>query len=203
MIEKKSVRKRVVLKSEEKRLVYGEVYSPYHIDTDGEAMTPDEIERMAHSFMMNGDCRKIDVSHNYQESGCIIVESFIARKNDSDGFLEGSWVLGVKVLPDDLWLQVKKGELNGFSFAGGVNKQKVKVKVQEVRKLEGTTEKSTGGLLPEHSHKIDLRFDETGNIIASKTSEDFGHSHDVLKATATESAFDHSHRMILIENGEG
>lgn len=192
-----------MLKSEEQRLVYGEVYSPYHVDTDGEAMTPGEIEQMAHAFMSKGSTSKIDVSHSYEESGCLIVESFIARKSDPDGFVEGAWVLGVKVLPDELWADIKKGELNGFSFAGGVKKNVVTVKVLEVKSLSGETEKSdAGGVLPEHDHAINLKFNEDGSLIPGKTSGSLNHSHPVDKATATESAFEHAHRMILIENEE-
>ena len=39
---------RIVIKDESKRLVYGEVYAPLQIDTDGEAMTSEEVEKMAH-----------------------------------------------------------------------------------------------------------------------------------------------------------
>jgi len=56
------------------------VYSSLHIDTDGEAMTADEIEKMAYKFISDGNIRKIDVGHNNEESGSFIVESFIARK---------------------------------------------------------------------------------------------------------------------------
>jgi hypothetical protein len=194
-------RQKIVVKSEERRLVYGEVYAPMQIDTDGEAMTAAEIEKMAHSFLVKGNVNKIDVQHNYTESGCCIVESFIARKNDPDGFLEGSWVLGVKVGPDEIWNAVKKGELNGFSFAGGVNAKRVYATVTVARRIVGKVEKSDpGGLLPPHGHEVDVEFDADGNVISGSTSMDFGHEHPVLRTTATEKAMEHSHRMILIEN---
>lgn len=192
---------KIVVKSESKRIVYGEVYAPMQIDTDGEAMTAAEIEKMAHSFLMRGGTSKIDVQHDYAESGCHIVESFIARKNDPDGFLEGAWVLGVKVVPDELWEEVQKGELNGFSFAGGVNSKRVYATVTVARRIVGKVEKSEeGGLLPPHQHEVDVEFDEDGHVIGGKTSMDFGHEHTVLRTTATEKAMDHAHRMILIEN---
>ena len=82
-----------------------------HVDTDGEAMTANEIQKMAHGFLAAGRTDKIDVGHNLKESGCVVVESFLARKGDADGFINGAWVLGVKVLPDELWEAVKTGEL--------------------------------------------------------------------------------------------
>lgn len=195
---------KVVIKSEERRLVYGEVYAPLHIDTDQEAMTAQEIEKMAHRFLQKGRTSKIDVQHNYEETGCYVVESFIARKSDPDGFVEGSWVLGVKVPSDELWEAVKKGELNGFSFAGISKKDQVEVEVQVTRKLVGHTEKSAEGeLLPEHSHSIKLKFDQDGHVIPGSTDDVLGHVHEVFRTTATEKSMEHSHRMILIDNEEG
>ena len=197
-----SARSKVVIKDEAQRLVYGEVYAPLQIDTDEEAMTAEEIQKMAYSFMMRGLTDKIDVGHNYRESGCLVVESFIARKDDVDGFVEGSWVLGVKILPDELWEAVKKGELNGFSFAGRAQHQTVEAVVKVTRKLVGTTEKSDDGLLPPHQHPLDIEFDEDGKVTKGETDFVLGHRHPVVRTTATEIEMEHAHRMNLIDNEE-
>jgi hypothetical protein len=191
---------RIVIKDQAKRLVYGEVYAPLQIDTDGEAMTAAEIEKMAHNFMVNRGNDAIDVQHNYMPSGCHIVESFIARKDDPDGFVDGSWVLGVRVTPDELWEAVQKGELNGFSFAGSCNSTKVRARVNVTRKMIGNTEKSEQGLLPPHAHPVDIEFDEDGRVSKGTTDHVMGHSHSVSKTTATEREMEHSHRLILIDN---
>jgi hypothetical protein len=195
---------KVVIKSEEERFVLGEVYSPLHVDTDVEAMTPDEIRKMAHKFLASGRTNRIDVQHDLKESGCFVAESFVARKNDPDGFLAGSWVLGVYVLPDKLWAQVKKGELNGFSFfATKAKRVAATVEVEVARRMIGKTEMSVdNGFLPPHDHEVDLRFDENGRIVPGMTRENFGHKHDVSRATATDPALEHSHRLVLIENEE-
>lgn len=192
---------RIVIKSEEERLVYGEVYAPMRVDTDEEAMTSDEIRKMAHRFLSEGRTDKIDVQHNFEESGSLVVESFIARKNDPDDFVEDSWVLGV-LIPEDIWPAVKSGEINGFSFAGMPDggKKVLRTVVRKATRMEGSTEKSDGGPIPIHEHAIDLKFGSDGRIVQTDTSESFGHRHAVRKATATEKAFDHSHRMILIDN---
>lgn len=191
----------IVIKSEEKRLVYGEVYAPLRVDTDTEAMTADQIEKMAHGFLVNGLTDCIDVRHSFEKSGSHVVESFIARKGDPDGFVEGAWVLGVLV-PEELWPAVKSGELNGFSFAGDpCRRVPARATVKIVRKLEGTTEKSAEtGLLPPHEHSVFLNFDVNGRVIPTESGEVLGHKHAVHKATATQRSFDHSHRMILIDN---
>jgi hypothetical protein len=193
---------RIVVKSHERRLVYGEVYAPLRVDTDAEAMTADEIEKMAHNFLASGRTDKIDVQHGFKESGCMVVESFIARKDDPDGFVEGAWVLGVKVLPDALWEAVKSGELNGFSFAGNLgNRIETRSVVMMTRRLEGETEKSAdSGPLPPHEHHLSLALDHNGRIIPTESGETLGHRHNIRKATATEPEFDHAHRMILIQN---
>jgi hypothetical protein len=194
---------RIVIKSEDERLVYGEVYAPMRVDTDTEAMTAAEIKKMAHSFLANGLTDKVDVSHNFEESGAAVVESFIARKDDPDGFIESSWVVGAHI-PEHLWEAVKSGEINGFSFAGlPCNKTTARAQVRMVKKLVGETEPSTEGPLPPHDHSIALVFNDGGRIIPTLTGESLGHSHEVTKATATSASFDHSHRMILIENDEG
>ncbi len=193
-------RNRIVVKSEDRRLVYGEVYAPWQIDTDGETMTPEAIEGMAHRFLAAGRTNKIDIQHDGKESGALVVESFIARKDDPDDFVLGSWVLGV-VIPKEHWGAVKSGEINGFSFAGPVAKESTRAKVRMTKRLVGTTEKSEdGGLLPPHTHKLDLTFDDTGRITKGTTDIVLGHAHEVQRTTATERALEHSHRMILIDN---
>lgn len=190
------------IKSHEKRLVFGEVYSPLQVDTQDEAMTKSAIEDMAHTFLLEGRTDKVDVSHSFKKSGCLVVESFIARKNDPDGFIDGAWVLGIKVIPDDLWEQVKKGELNCFSFGGKGRTVPKKVKVSQIIKIEGETELShEDGLLPPHSHDVELHFKD-GTMIPGMTGITLDHQHGISKESATEEELDHSHRMITIENKE-
>ena len=192
--------KKIVVKSEDERLVYGEVYAPLQIDTDGESMTAIEIKKMAHKFLMNGLHDKIDVMHDYKESGCLVVESFIARKNDPDGFIENAWILGVKIIPDELWDQVKKGELNGFSFSGKAAHNPSLVTITVTKKMIGTSEKSEPGLLPEHNHNISIMFDDDGRIVDGIAEEKMGHTHVIQRTTATEINMEHAHRLILIDN---
>lgn len=180
--------------------MYGEVYAPMQIDTDGEAMLAEDIEHMAHDFLASGRVNKIDVQHNLQESGCLVVESFIARKGDPDGFIEGAWVLGTKVLPDELWEQVKKGELNGYSFYGPVTQVPVNAIVVATRRMMGKTEDSSDGLLPPHTHDLDIKFSKDDKVVPGITGETLGHCHMVARTTATELEMEHAHRMILIEN---
>ena len=195
-IEKDKLRQ-LIIKSDEERLVYGEVYIPLDVDSQEEAMTAEEIRKMAHAFLEKGLIEKIDVNHNKEDSGCVVVESFIARKDDPDGFIEGAWVLVTRVIPDELWEKVKSGELNGYSFHGSGQSVTLDAEVDMPVYGNGDTEESLDGPLPPHSHGLSVKFDNDGKIIACETDESLSHVHDVKKATSTDPSFGHSHRLIF------
>ncbi len=69
---------------EERQLVYAEVYAPMIPDSQGDFMTAEGIEKIAHDFMKNGNVNKIDTNHDLEENGSFVIESFIARGNDPD-----------------------------------------------------------------------------------------------------------------------
>ncbi len=100
-----------------KQIVYGEVYRPDEKDTDGNWMTANTIEKMAHEFMEDLRLTQIDKNHEGDTEDCVVVESFIARSGDPD-FAEDSWVVGVKVHDDAVWKSIEKGEITGFSIEG-------------------------------------------------------------------------------------
>jgi hypothetical protein len=180
------------------RIVFGEVYIPNRLDTYDTAMTPEEVRRVAYDFMKRGLLTKIDQMHNYEESGCYVVESFVARPGDPD-FIEGSWVLGTQIVGDVLWQRVLDGEVNGYSIAGLSSRQPAMVTLTKVSELETETDPNLSGPLPQHSHTIHMIFDSDGNIIPTWTTNNFGHNHEVLMTTATEHNIDHSHRFTVME----
>lgn len=191
-----------VIKSTEKQIVFAEVYCPFEIDTDGEAATPEDVERAAHNFLSSGKVDKIDLLHNSQETGSKVVESYIAKANDPDGFAEGAWVMGVQVFDSALWADIKTGEINGFSLMGTSIKVPATVIVTEIESMSGHTEKNTDTLIPEHSHEVDLSFDSSGNIIPVYSKEAMGHVHLIKAMTATEVEAGHAHRLIVEDTNE-
>jgi hypothetical protein len=184
----------IVVKSQEEQIVMGPVYVPDSIDSHGESMTAESLKEMAYEFLMTGKVQKIDIQHNFEESGCKVVESFIVRKGDPD-FKEGTWVLGVKITDTDTWEKVKKGELNGFSFAGPVLKETRKVLVEVTESVKGMTEMSTIDSVPSHFHDFFLKFNDDGMIKDGKTSENMGHWHVIRASDSTEKELDHAHRI--------
>lgn len=192
-----SDRKHLIIKSEHERLVFGEVYVPGLVDTDGETMTSDEIKKAAYNFMREQRITKIDLQHNTQETGSYVVESFIARSGDPDGFVEGSWVIGTKIESDLLWDMVLKGDLNGFSLYGAANVAQKRTVIDKLVAIKGDTDSNMDDVIPSHTHYLELSFNDDGAAIKTSTSEVLGHKHDVITTTATEEAFGHSHRFSI------
>ncbi len=178
----------------DKQLAYGAVYMPMIPDSQGDFMTVEEIEKMAHRFMKDGLLRGIDTQHDLSDNGSIVVESFIVRKGDPD-FIEGSWVAAVWV-PDDIWPLVKSGELGGFSMYGKGERipTMITIEVPDDGILKGMTEE-----MDDHDHRYVLRFDDEGNFLGGETSMVDGHSHTITKGTVTEEEDGHRHRFSFVE----
>jgi hypothetical protein len=179
----------------EKQLVYGEVYVPNVIDSQGEFMTAPNIELMAHRFMSEGRVSKVDTNHDLNDNGSIVVESFIARDGDPD-FIFGSWVVGVHIPDADLWDQVKKGEINGYSMYGMAQREArlIEIELPDDGILIGHTYEND-----DHIHEFFVKFDEEGNILGGETNEVAGHKHSIKLGTATEESQDHRHRFSIME----
>lgn len=185
----------VAIKSidEEQHVVHGLVYEPFVLDTDGELMLPEDIELMAHRFMADVPMDKaIDLQHNRVPTGCYPVESYIAKSGDPS-FIEGSWVLGVKITDADLWKDIKSGKINGYSFDARVTKRPVVVEIEFNPTLFGETESAMG-----HTHMFFVRLNEQGLVVYGKTSRaEDGHFHLIKYGTATEQESGHAHRIMI------
>lgn len=114
----------VVKADDEKRLVYGVVYVPNEPDSQGDITTEEEIEKAAHSFLINvaHGAGFVDVEHSDQPARAYVVESFIApvdfRYPGSPRTVKkGSWVAVTYVEDEALW-ELVKNELGGYSMAG-------------------------------------------------------------------------------------
>ena len=99
-----------------KRLVYGIFLVPEKADHDGDVISEEDIEKVAHGFM--SDYRTIDEMHK-DVIDADIVESAIAWVDDMDyhgkKLVKGTWFGAVKVHNDDVWEKIQNGEYAGFS----------------------------------------------------------------------------------------
>lgn len=172
----------------------------------GDISTKETIREAAFQFAAQG--YGLDVNHdqvNVNGEKLVVVESFIARPGDPD-FIEGSWVVGMKILDDALWQQVLSGELNGFSYEAEVYMTPVIIQNLRNRQVSGTTEPDP---IDGHAHTYLVLLDSLNRPISGGTGVTDGHSHRIVSHTVTELAVDqngneHSHRFqVLVDEDQG
>jgi len=110
----------IIKVDEEKHIVYGIVYAPEDVDTQGDMMTADEIEKMAYRFMKARRTTNVDEQHDYDPDEGYVAESWLIRAGDPlfPNEKEGAWAVGIKVENEETWEKVKKGEITGLSMGG-------------------------------------------------------------------------------------
>lgn len=114
----------------EQRYVLGVVAEPESEDTQGDKETEVTIEKAAHGFMeayadgYGTDAERGHVGKQHKsivDGKVVVLESYIAPTDMTFGeqtVKKGAWLMAVRVRDDQLWEEVKKGDLTGFSFGG-------------------------------------------------------------------------------------
>ncbi len=104
----------------DERFVLGIVLEPEVVDAQGDIYSAEEVRQAAHKFME--DFGGLGLMHRYRVNDQVkIAESYLAPGDFSIGeqpVRKGTWLLGVHVLSDELWGEVKDGSLSGFSIGG-------------------------------------------------------------------------------------
>ena len=181
------------------QIVKGVVYSALDVDTDGETMTVDDVQKACWNFLAQRREKNIDLQHDWQKSGCYVVESYMTEKNDPN-FPDNSWVLSVKC-SDDVFQKVINGELNGFSFGGYSEKFAQKVLVEVAKQIIGTTNPNLNkDIIPPHQHQFIIWYDNDGKIVKGTTDTVEGHSHTISYGTATDFSISHNHGVSIVED---
>jgi len=178
--------------NEELQIVYAEVYIPLIPDSDNDYMTAETIRKMAHKFLSSNKTNNVDVNHDRDIISASVVESFIARKGDSD-FIEESWVVGIHIVDPDVWTLVKSGELNGFSLDGSGKGRDTELEVDIPDFVKGETTINEG-----HKHEFQVFFND-GIFAGGKTINDEGHSHRITMGTLTDATDNHAHCFNIVE----
>lgn len=100
------------------RIVMGIVYEPDTEDSQGDWATEEEIRKAAYTFMESEQAFKI----NHDADAAIhILESYIAPVDFTVGeeqVKKGSWLLGSRVVDEDVWEKIETGVYSGYSMAG-------------------------------------------------------------------------------------
>ena len=106
-----------------RQLVYCVVLEPHTFDSQGDTMTPEEIEKAAHRYLTKS--RVIGSEHG-GAINAVPVESFIAPQDlvyedgtfGSQRVAKGSWVIGIHIPDLKEWQKVLDGEYTGVSVGG-------------------------------------------------------------------------------------
>lgn len=190
---------RVVLREDKswEQVAYAEVLVPDVVNNFGDVYTREAIVQFVQEFARQG--YGLDIDHDQVDvsgSAYYVVESFVARPGDPD-FIEGSWVVGVKVVDPELWAKVLSGEINGFSYEATVEMTPVIFTATEGLQASGTTSCDP---VDGHCHDYLVILDALSNPVAGATSETNGHSHRIVSHTTTEVAEGHNHRYQVVTN---
>lgn len=118
---KESERKKATfIKNEEQRLVGGIVYEVGKVDSQGDFVdSPYEIWKAMEGWMLRG--HPISFMHDGRRVNVAVIENFQAEEDTKKGgeiVPAGAWYLACKVLDNQLWEAIKRGEITGFSMAG-------------------------------------------------------------------------------------
>lgn len=106
-------------KAEKEGKVYGVVLEPDLEDSEGDTVSPADIEKACHEYMI--ESRKADVQHNGVEAGAHLIENYIAPVDmelAGEQITKGSWVQAWQVTDPVLKAEVDEGKLTGFSIGG-------------------------------------------------------------------------------------
>lgn len=178
------------------QVVLAELLVPNVPNSWGDIYTPEAIKEFCYKFSEHGF--GLDVDHDQIDvtgKGYIVVESFIARSGDPD-FIEGSWVIGVKILDDGIWERVLDGTLNGFSFEASCFMDPITIIYEnEARVVLGTTEPDP---LDGHTHTFTVVIGPLNVVLSGGTGITDNHSHSITGASVTGTAAGHTHRYQVI-----
>ncbi|MCY8258898.1 XkdF-like putative serine protease domain-containing protein [Bacillus spizizenii] len=169
--------------ADEQKLVYGIVYEPDTVDAHGDFMTAAEIEKAAHGFLK--DAREIDKQHDFQGGVGEVVESYVAPADfemNGKTIKKGSWVLVTKA-SEEVWEQIKKGEITGYSMAGTA--ETIEKQDEKPASQEKTDEKGLFNLLKnffmgkqQQSHEVPV--EKAGRKFSASNLQEIKNAHTAL-----------------------
>lgn len=109
-----------VFKTEEERYVLGVVLAPETTDSQGDIYSHEEVRKAAHAYMEHEGA--LGKQHREIVTGKLkILESYVAPVDfqiEEEQVAKGTWLMGIRVVDDDLWTGIKEGSFTGFSIGG-------------------------------------------------------------------------------------
>ena len=148
------------------RILYGIVYEPDTVDSQGDFMDAASIKKSAEDYLAH--YRAIDTEHNMLAGVGTVVQSYIAPQDleiVGKSVKAGSWIMAVKV-NDETWNQYVSGEITGFSMFGMARV----VEEIEVKKSENIFKKAGNILANMFSKSVEDSMVQEINRIAKSPS---------------------------------
>ncbi|PAE61533.1 phage portal protein [Bacillus subtilis] len=173
----------IAKEADEQKLVYGIVYEPDTVDAHGDFMTAAEIEKAAHGFLK--DAREIDKQHDFQGGVGVVVESYVAPADfemNGETIKKGSWVLVTKA-SEEVWEQIKKGEITGYSMAGTaetIEKQEEKPISQEKTDEKGLFNLLKNFFVGKQQQSFEESITKAGRKFSASNLQEIKNAHTAL-----------------------
>lgn len=105
---------------DDQKILYGIVYVPDEVDSQGDFASADDIQKMAYLFMKEARTNNVDRQHNFVPGDGFVAESWLLKENDSvfPDIPSGAWAVAIQIENEDTWQKIKSGEISGLSMAG-------------------------------------------------------------------------------------
>lgn len=119
--------------NKERRMLYGPALIPnkyiFRIDKNtGEEyymyFDSETVEKCAHLYLKKNLQHNTTLEHQFSVMGCPVVESWVIEGEQDKAYHfglsapVGSWIVGLNVTDDEIWNEVKEGNVKGFSIEG-------------------------------------------------------------------------------------
>lgn len=100
----------------------------------------EDIPAIVEKFMQRGLSNFINIQHDettLSNTDAVLVESYFVNKergivpNEFANVTDGSWITSYKILNEDIWQQIKSGDLKGFSIEISAELEPVKLEKQK------------------------------------------------------------------------
>lgn len=101
--------------------LYGIVYAPNEVDTQGDWADADTIRAAATEFMRTRRQKHVDREHDFEPlDDTFVAESWLTRAGDPlfPDDPPGTWAVGIQINDAELWAEIEAGEVAGLSLAG-------------------------------------------------------------------------------------
>lgn len=157
----KTTIKQAAIEEGERKMLFGAVMIPdqliYRVNGMGEAYyckySKETINKISQEYLKRNMHHNSNLEHQIPVAGCVVVESWIKEgehdksMNFGFNFPDGTWCIGMKIDNDEVWQDIKQGNVKGFSLEGFFTEMSEEyLAEQEIEKIMKQLESELSGL---------------------------------------------------------